>query len=69
MKADELFVRCLKNDGVEYLFGLFGVENIDPMDAMLDSHIRFVLTRHEQVAAFIQLPKYIVGATTDDAEP
>ncbi len=53
MKAAELFVRCLENEGVEYLFGLPGEENIDVMDAMLDSHIQFVLTRHEQGAAFM----------------
>ncbi len=40
MKAAELFVRCLENEGVEYLFGLPGEENIDVMDAMLDSHIQ-----------------------------
>lgn len=53
MKAAELFVRCLENEGVEYLFGLPGEENIDVMDALLDSHIQFVLTRHEQGAAFM----------------
>ena len=53
MKAAELFVRCLENEGVEYLFGLPDEENIDVMDAMPDSHIQFVLTRHEQGAAFM----------------
>ena len=53
MKAAELFVRCLENEGVEYLFGLPGEENIDVMDALLDSHIQFVLTRHEQGASFM----------------
>lgn len=53
MKASELFVRCLENEGVEYIFGIPGEENIDLMDALLDSNIRFVTTRHEQGAAFM----------------
>ena len=53
MKAAELFVQCLENEGVEYLFGIPGEENIDVMDALLGSPIKFVLTRHEQGAAFM----------------
>ena len=53
MKVSELFVRCLENEGVEYVFGIPGEENIDLMDAILDSSIRFVITRHEQGAAFM----------------
>jgi len=53
MKAAELFVRCLENEGVEYIFGIPGEENLDIMDALLDSSIRFVTTRHEQGAAFM----------------
>jgi len=53
MKAAELFVRCLENEGVEYVFGIPGEENLDIMDALLDSSIRFVITRHEQGAAFM----------------
>jgi acetolactate synthase-1/2/3 large subunit len=53
MKASELFVRCLENEGVEYIFGIPGEENIDIMDALLDSRIKFVTTRHEQGAAFM----------------
>jgi acetolactate synthase I/II/III large subunit len=53
MKAAELFVRCLENEGVEYVFGIPGEENLDIMDALLDSSIRFVTTRHEQGAAFM----------------
>ncbi len=53
MKAAELFVRCLENEGVEYIFGIPGEENLDLMDALLDSDIRFVTTRHEQGAAFM----------------
>ena len=53
MKAAELLVRCLENEGVEFIFGIPGEENIDVMDALLDSRIRFVTTRHEQGAAFM----------------
>jgi len=42
MKAAELLVRCLENEGVEFIFGLPGEENIDVMDALLDSPIKFV---------------------------
>ncbi len=53
MKAAELFVKCLENEGVEYIFGIPGEENIDVMDALLDSPITFVTTHHEQGAAFM----------------
>ena len=53
MKAAELFVRCLENEGVEYIFGVPGEENIDVLDALIDSPIQFVTTRHEQGAAFM----------------
>ncbi len=53
MKAAELFVKCLENEGVEYIFGIPGEENLDVMDALLDSKIKFVTTRHEQGAAFM----------------
>ena len=50
MKAAELFIRCLENEGVEYIFGIPGEENLDVMDALLDSSIRFITVRHEQGA-------------------
>ena len=53
MKAAELFVKCLENEGVEYIFGIPGEENLAVMDALLDSPIQFVTTRHEQGAAFM----------------
>ncbi|MEA2093709.1 MAG: acetolactate synthase large subunit [Pseudomonadota bacterium] len=53
MKAAELFIRCLEHEGVEYIFGIPGEENLDVMDALLDSSIRFITTRHEQGAAFM----------------
>ena len=53
VKAAELFVRCLENEGVKDIFGIPGEENIDVMDVLLDSSIRFITTRHEQGAAFM----------------
>jgi acetolactate synthase I/II/III large subunit len=53
VKAAELFVRCLENEGVEAIFGIPGEENVDILDALLDSRIRFIPTRHEQGAAFM----------------
>ena len=53
MKAAELIVKCLENEGVEYIFGVPGEENMELLDALLGSSIRFVMTRHEQGAAFM----------------
>ncbi|NJN45783.1 MAG: acetolactate synthase large subunit [Candidatus Competibacteraceae bacterium] len=53
MKAAELFVRCLENEGVSYIFGIPGEENLDLVEAFMNSPIRFVTTRHEQGAAFM----------------
>ncbi len=53
MKASELFVRCLENEKIDFIFGIPGEENLDVMDALLDSSIRFITTRHEQGAAFM----------------
>jgi len=53
MIAAELFVKCLENEGVDTIFGLPGEENAQFMLALEKSRIRFVLTRHEQGAAFM----------------
>ncbi len=53
MKAVELFVQCLENEGVEFIFGIPGEENLDLMDTLLDSPIKFITVRHEQGAAFM----------------
>ena len=49
----ELMVKCLENEGVEYIFGIPGEENLAVMDALSRSTIKFILTRHEQGAAFM----------------
>lgn len=53
MKAAQLFVKCLEAEGVSVIFGLPGEENAEFVLALEDSPIRFVLTRHEQGAAFM----------------
>ncbi|MGI9498708.1 MAG: acetolactate synthase large subunit [Geminicoccaceae bacterium] len=54
MKASDLFVRCLEEEGIEYIFGVPGEENADFMMSLEGSDkIRFMLTRHEQGAAFM----------------
>lgn len=54
MKASDLLVQCLENEGVEYIFGVPGEENADFMMSLENStQIRFILTRHEQGAAFM----------------
>ena len=53
MKTCDLIVKCLENEGVEYIFGIPGEETLDIMDSLGKSRISFVLTRHEQSAAFM----------------
>jgi len=54
MNTAELLVKCLETEGIEYIFGVPGEENADFMMALEQSaSIRFVLTRHEQGAAFM----------------
>src|SRR6266487_4632403 len=49
----QLLVACLENEGVEFVFGLPGEENLHMIDALADSSIRFVTTRDERGAAFM----------------
>ncbi len=51
--AAQLMVRCLESEGVSFVFGIPGEENIRFVQALAESKIRFVLTRHEQGAAFM----------------
>ncbi len=53
MNTAELLVRCLENEGVEYVFGLPGEENLHVLQALKTSSIQFITTRHEQGAAFM----------------
>ncbi len=53
MQVCKLLVQCLENEGVEYLFGLPGEENLDLLRQLQDSKIQLILTRHEQAAGFM----------------
>jgi acetolactate synthase-1/2/3 large subunit len=53
MTGAELLVRCLENERLEHMFGVPGEENLAVLEAILDSKIRFLQTRHEQGAAFM----------------
>jgi len=53
IKASDLLVKALENEGVEYIFGVPGEENLDFLDSLRTSSIRLILTRHEQGAGFM----------------
>ena len=53
MEGGQAIIKCLENEGVEYIFGYSGGAAIPIFDALVttDTKINFVLTRHEQGAA------------------
>lgn len=54
MKASDLFIKALENEGVEYIFGVPGEENLDFLESLRQSKsIKLALTRHEQAAGFM----------------
>ena len=53
MKASDLFIKALESEGVEYIFGIPGEENLDFLDSLSRSNIKLILTRHEQAAGFM----------------
>lgn len=54
MKASEQIVKALANEGIEYIFGIPGDENLHFMEAVRkDGRIKFILCRHEQAAGFM----------------
>ncbi|HEX7856547.1 MAG TPA: acetolactate synthase large subunit [Sphingobium sp.] len=53
MKASDLFVKCLEEEGVEYIFGVPGEENLDMLESLRTSSVKLILTRHEQGAGFM----------------
>lgn len=64
MKASDLFVKALEAEGVEYIFGIPGEENLDLLNSLKDSKIKLILTRHEQAAGFMAAT---VGRLTGNA--
>jgi acetolactate synthase I/II/III large subunit len=53
MKSSDVFVKALEQEGVEYVFGVPGEENLDLLESLRTSKIKFVVTRHEQSAGFM----------------
>ncbi|MBS4218741.1 acetolactate synthase large subunit [Bacillus sp. FJAT-49711] len=54
MKATDVIVQCLENEGVEYIFGIVGKETLDFIESLSKSNqITFIPVRHEQGAAFM----------------
>jgi acetolactate synthase-1/2/3 large subunit len=53
MKGSKLLLRCLENEGVEWIFGVPGEETLDVLNSLVDSQIQFIAARHEQGAAFM----------------
>ncbi len=53
MNTAQLLVKCLEEEGVKYIFGIPGEENLEVMNAISNSSIKFITTRHEQGAAFM----------------
>jgi acetolactate synthase I/II/III large subunit len=53
MKASDLFMRALEAEGVEYIFGIPGEENLDLLESLRTSSVKLILTRHEQGAGFM----------------
>jgi acetolactate synthase-1/2/3 large subunit len=53
MKASDLFVQALENEGVKYIFGVPGEENLDFVESLRNSSIKLIVTRHEQPAGFM----------------
>ena len=53
MKASDLFVEALEKEGVEFIFGIPGEENLDFLNSLRESPIKLILTRHEQAAGFM----------------
>jgi acetolactate synthase-1/2/3 large subunit len=53
MKTSDLFIKALENEGVEYIFGIPGEENLDFLESLRTSEIKLIITRHEQGAGFM----------------
>lgn len=53
MRGSDLLLRCLENEGVQWIFGVPGEETLDVLNSLVDSQIKFVAARHEQGAAFM----------------
>jgi acetolactate synthase-1/2/3 large subunit len=53
MKTSDLMVKALENEGIRYIYGIPGEENLDFLNSLIGSKIKLILTRHEQAAGFM----------------
>ncbi len=53
MKSSDLFIKCLENEGIQYIFGVPGEENLDLLESVRRSSIKMITTRHEASAGFM----------------
>ena len=53
MKASDLFFECLEEEGVEFIYGVPGEENLDVLESIRRSNIKLILNRHEQAGGFM----------------
>ena len=52
-RTSDLVVKALENEGVKYVFGIPGEENLYLLESLRKSKIKLILTRHEQAAGFM----------------
>ena len=53
MKATDLFIRALENEGVEYIYGVPGEENLDFLNSRKGAKIKLILTIHEHRSSLV----------------
>ncbi len=53
MKVSDLLVKALENEGIRFIFGIPGEENLDFLESLKSSNIQLIMTRHEQAAGFM----------------
>ena len=57
MKGSDLFVKCLEEEGVKYVFALPGEENIDLLESLRNSNIkRFIGDGPQQIPESCYVP-------------
>jgi acetolactate synthase-1/2/3 large subunit len=53
LKASDLLVKALENEGIQFVFGVPGEENLDFVESLRNSYIKLIVTRHEQTGGFM----------------
>src|SRR5258708_25810071 len=53
LQGADVFSCALENEGVQYIFGVPGEENLDLLESLHGSSIQLIVTRHEQAAGLM----------------